>query len=100
MAPNTVQDFENLVLSSHILRIFFGVSDSSDSDVSFFNSGYNEQTVYFSINNITVELNSPEKDAFLILHLNIRNINKNFENSKTFLAKLGLGFQIIYLTKF
>ena len=42
--------------------------------------------------NITVELNSSEKDAFSILHLNIRCLNKNFENLKIFLAWLGFQF--------
>ena len=39
-------------------------------------------------------MNSSEKDAFLILHLNIWSLNKKFENLRTFLVKLGFGFQI------
>ena len=46
------------------------------------------------------ELNSPEKDAFSIFHLNIRSLNKNLQNLKTFLAELGCGCQIICLTEF
>ena len=46
------------------------------------------------------ELNSSEKDAFSIFHLNIRSLNKNLQNLKTFLAELGCGCQIICLTEF
>ena len=45
------------------------------------------------------ELNSSEKDAFSIFHLNIRSLNKNLQNLKTFLAELGCGCQIICLTE-
>ena len=34
-----------------------------------------------------------------ILHLNMRSLNKNFENLKASLDELGSGFQIICLTK-
>ena len=46
------------------------------------------------------ELNSSEKDAFSIFHLNIKSRNKNLQNLKTFLAELGCGCQIICLTEF
>ena len=46
------------------------------------------------------ELNSSEKDAFSIFHLNIKSLNKNLQNLKTFLAELGCGCQIICLTEF
>ena len=48
---------------------------------------------------MAVELNSSEKDASLISHLNIRRMSKNFENLKTFSVELGFGFQIICLTE-
>ena len=51
-----------------------------------------EHTKYFSADDITVEWNSSEKDAFSILHLNVRSLSKNLE---TFLAELDFGFQII-----
>ena len=48
------------------------MSDSSELDANFFNSVPKEPTKYFSVDNASVELNSSEKDAFSILHLNIR----------------------------
>ena len=75
------------------------MSDSSDSNVNFFSSVPKEQTKYFTVDNITVELNSSEKDAFSILHLNIISLNKNFESLKTFLAELDFRIQIICLTE-
>ena len=89
----------NLRFNSFISGNFLGFSDSSDPDVSFFSSVPEEQTKYFSFHNITVELFFSEQDAFSILHLNIRSLNKNIEHLKTFLAKLGFGFQIICLTE-
>ena len=78
---------------------FLGVSDSSDPEVNFLNSVPKEHTKYFSADDITVELNSSQKDDFSILHLNMRNLNKILENLKAFLVKLGFGFQIICLTE-
>ena len=98
MAPNTVPDFENLSFNTFNAGNFPAVSDSSDPNVNFFNSIPNEQTKCFSVDNITSEMNSSEKEALSILHLNLRSLNKNFENLKTFFAELRLGFQIICLT--
>ena len=68
--------------------------------VNFFISVLKEHIKCFSADDINLELNSSEKDAFSMLHLNIRSLNKNFENLRTFLAKLGFGFQIICLTEY
>ena len=85
---NTVQDFKKLSFNSCNSENFLGVSDSSDPDVNFFNSVPKEQIKYFSIDNITVEMNFSEKNAFSILHLNIRSLNKKFKNLKTYLAQV------------
>ena len=79
MASNKVQDFEKLRFDSFNSENFLGVIDSSDPDVGFCNLLPKEQTKYFSLDNITVELNSSEKDPFSILHSNIRSQNKNFQ---------------------
>ena len=63
MACNTVQDFKSLRFNPFNCENFLGVSDSSNSDVCFFNSLPKEQ-IYFSADDVTVELNSSEKDAF------------------------------------
>ena len=61
MAPNTVQNFENLHFNLFNSKNFLGVRDSSDPDVKFLNSVPKEQTQCFIIDNITVELNSSKK---------------------------------------
>ena len=80
MAPNKIQDFKNFSFNVFNSANFPGVSESSDPNVNFFNSLPKEQPKCFSIDSITVELNSTEKDVFSILHFNIRSLNKNFEN--------------------
>ena len=67
MAPNSIQDFLNLGCNSFTSENFVGVNDSSVPDVNFFNSVTKEQTKYFSVDNITVELNYSQKDPFSIL---------------------------------
>ena len=90
MAPNTIQDFQNLCFSPFNSESFLGVRDSTDADVNFFNSVPKEHTKYFSADGITVELNSSENDAFSILHLNKRTQNKNFEKFKNILSQTWL----------
>ena len=77
---NTAQDFENLGFNPFKSETFLGVSDSSHPDVNFFNSVPKEHTKDFSADDISVELNSSGKILFIILHKNIRNLNKNLEN--------------------
>ena len=80
MAPNTVQGFKNLRPNPFNSDNFPGVSASPEQS---FNSFPKEHTKYFSADDIIVLLNSSGKDVFLILHLNIRSLSKNFENLKT-----------------
>ena len=54
MASNIIQDFKNLRFNPFNSENFLGVIISSD--VNFFNSVSKEQTKYFSVDNITVEL--------------------------------------------
>ena len=79
MVPNSIQDLKNLLFNSFISEIFLGVSDSSDPDVIFFDSVPKEKTKYFTVDNITVKLNSSENDDFSILHLNTRRLNKTLK---------------------
>ena len=79
MVPNSIQDLKNLLFNSFTSEIFLGVSDSSDPDVNFFDSVRKEQTKYFTVDNITVKLNSSENDDFSILHLNTRRLNKTLK---------------------
>ena len=79
MVPNSIQDLKNLLFNSFTSEIFLGVSDSSDPDVNFFDSIPKEQTKYFTVDNITVKLNSSENDDFSILHLNTRRLNKTLK---------------------
>lgn len=79
MVPNSIQDLKSLLFNSFTSEIFLGVSDSSDPDVNFFDSIPKEQTKYFTVDNITVKLNSSENDDFSILHLNTRRLNKTLK---------------------
>ena len=79
MVPNSIQDLKNLLFNSFTSEIFLGVSDSSDPDVNFFDSIPKEQTKYFTVDNITVKLNSSENDDFSILHLNTKRLNKTLK---------------------
>ena len=79
MVPNSIQDLKNLLFNSFTSEIFLGVSDSSDPDVNFFDSIPKEQTKCFTVDNITVKLNSSENDDFSILHLNTRRLNKTLK---------------------
>ena len=79
MVPNSIQDLKNLLFNSFTSEIFLGVGDSSDPDVNFFDSVPKEQTKYFTVDNITVKLNSSENDDFSILHLNTRRLNKTLK---------------------
>ena len=85
----------NLLFNSFTSDIFLGVSGSSDSHVIFFNSIPKEQTKNFTVNNITVKLNSSEKDVFLLLYLKTRILNKKVESLKRLLAKFCFWIQVI-----
>ena len=63
------------------------MSDSFELNVSFFNSVPKKQTKYFTVYNITVKLNSSEKDVFSILYLNTKSLSKNVESLITLLAE-------------
>ena len=90
-----MQDMWNLLFNSFTSDIFIGVSGSSDSHVIFFNSIPKEQTKNFTVNNITVKLNSSEKDVFLLLYLKTRTLNKKVESLKRLLAKFCFWIQVI-----
>ena len=64
MVPNSIQDQQSLLFNSFTSDIFVGVSDSFDSDLNFFNSvpKKNKETKNITVGNITVKLNSSEKD--------------------------------------
>ena len=65
MASNSIQ---NLLFNSFTSDIFLGVSDCFDLDINFFNSVPKKQTKYFTVDNITVKLNSSEKYVLCILY--------------------------------
>ena len=90
-----MQDMWNLLFNSFTSDIFIGVSGSSDSHVIFFNSIPKEQTKNFTVNNITVKLNSSEKDVFLLLYLKTKSLNKKVEGLKRLLAKFCFWIQVI-----
>ena len=87
MASNSIQDLWNLLFNSFTSEIFLDVSDSFDLDINFFNSVPKKLTKNFTVDNITLKLNSSEKDVLSILYLNTRSLSKNFERLKTLLAE-------------
>ena len=58
-----------------------------------------KQPKNFSIDDISVELNSPQKYFFLNFALKYEKSKQKLENLKASLDELGSGFQIICLTK-
>ena len=63
--------------------------------------GFNENTLSLSCQEFENKIlkNTQWKKGFSILHLNIRSINKNFENLKHFLIGLRIEFDVICLTE-
>ena len=78
------------------------INNVSDPDVNLFNESHlqNLDTPYLNIEEAKAKLFSlNDPNSFDILHLNIRSLNKNFDNFKTFLAECSHNFSIICLTE-
>ena len=75
-------------------------SDNADPDKSFFNDKRQQvDSPYFSAENFIAISEQLNKDNFSILHLNIRSLNANIENFRTFLASLNENFSVIVFTE-
>ena len=71
---------------------------SSGPDLNFFKHEC-LNTPYFLLGDIHNVLNEFSSKTFSILHINIRSINKNFQNFKFFLSFLSFTFSIIYFSE-
>ena len=90
------QNFENLKydpLENSRNTLF---DNSSDPDLHFYNTNIqNLNTTYILPKELQKFLGDDKDENISVLHLNIRSINKNFENFKMFLSYLNLSFSII-----
>ena len=74
--------------------------EGNDPDLHFFND--HSETVsspYYTIDEFTCASNSLSKNSFSILQINIRSMNKNFENFEEYLNVVKGRFSIIALTE-
>ena len=76
------------------------MKNECDPDVNFYqNNLSNVKANYFLIAEVKSSLTSFDLNAFSDLHLNIRNMNKNFENFKEFLKNLSVSSSAICLSE-
>ena len=76
------------------------LTDENDPDETFFNNhiSLNANTPYLTPNSVNPTLN-PNTANFSLLHLNIRSLNKNFENFKQMLSDLQTQLTVICLSE-
>ena len=98
---STLDSFEKLKFDPFGLNNNVLVKNLSDPDINFFNENniQNLDTPYFDITEAKASLETMGSNSFSILHLNIRSMNKNFENFKTFLFETCHTFSMICLTE-
>ena len=85
-------NFERLSLDSFFLQENF-MNNESDPDVNFYqNNVSNVEVNCFLMTQVKSSLKGFDPNAFSVLHLNIRNMKKNFENFKEFLKNLSISF--------
>ena len=92
----TQADFENLEFNPFQVQNTILLNNLKDPDSNFFNA-LTIDMKYYSPDVNMFEIT--ETDKFSILHLNIRSMQKNFENFKDFLLNLNSNFHIICLTE-
>ena len=74
--------------------------NSNDPDLQFYdNNIQNLNTPYVLPEKLQNFLGDDDGENVSILHLNIRSINKNYENFKMFLSNLNFSFSIICFSK-
>ena len=74
--------------------------NSNDPDLQFYDTNMqNLNTPYILPEELQNFLGDDDDENVSILHLNIRSINKNYENFKMFLSYLNFSFSIICFSK-
>ena len=71
------------------------IDNFSDPDYNL----QNLDTPYYSVEEASEHFRHKETNSFSVLHLNIRSLNKNFENFKLFLAEINFNFKLICLSE-
>ena len=92
-------NFENITFnpfrSTDIL-----LNNDNDPDTNFFDSNdFENISKYLNPNEAYEELKTANSDDFSIIHLNIRSMNKNFDDFKLFLQSLKFQFKVICLSE-
>jgi exonuclease III len=86
-------DFENMIFNPFQETLF---DSPSNLDYDFFSSNSNKiNTPYYSTN----ELSKLNIGGFSVFHLNIRSLQKNFDNFKFFLQSCNTNFDVICLSE-
>ena len=92
-------NFEDLSFNPFCLQENF-MNNECDPDVNFYqNNVSNVEANYFLITEVKSSLANFGPNDFSVLHLNIRNMKKNFENFKEFFKSLNVSFSAICLSK-
>ena len=92
-------NFEYLSFNPFCLQENF-MNNECDPDVNFYqNNVSNVEANYFLITEVKSSLANFCPNDFSVLHLNIRNMKKNFENFKEFFKSLNVSFSAICLSK-
>ena len=103
MAANTTSvssNFEDISFNPFETQVL--LDDNSDPDRILFNEQYfhSIEAGYYSVEDAKSKLQSTKTDStFSILSINIRSINKNFENLKILLAECDFKFGMICITE-
>ena len=88
-------NFECLSFDPFSLQENF-MNNKCDPDFNFYqNNVSNVEANYFLMTEVKSSLASFDPNAFSVLHLNIRNMKKNFENFKEFLKNLSVSFSAV-----
>ena len=93
---NLGESFENLSFNCFNKENNILINNSNDPDVNLYNED-DFDTRYFTVENLQYHV--PDDNTFSVLHLNIRSMNKNFENFKYMLNMLKYEFKVICITE-
>ena len=92
-------NFECLSFDPFSLQENF-MNNECDPDVNFYqNNSSNVEANYFLLTEVKSSFASFDPNSFSVLHFNIRNMKKNFENFREFLKNLSVSFSAICLSE-
>ena len=91
-------DFESIAFKTFDFERILN-NDSQDPDEDFFNTFSFKDSQYFTPEESTRNLNNFDKSSFSMLHLNIRSLQKNFDNLFNLLITLKFEFKVICITE-